>query len=65
MCLACVVKKFEFGKPRLRGTSHFGTSKLCQTLFFRYIYLLKKFHVSSLKIKRQEKCDTNFLIIAK
>ena len=40
VCLAYVVKKFEFFPPRLRGTPHFATPKLCQILSFLYTYVL-------------------------
>ena len=37
MCLACVVKKFEFWLPCLEGTPQFGTPKFY--LYFRFTYL--------------------------
>ena len=40
MCLARVVKKFEFFRPRLKETPHFGAPKFCQILPFLYIYVL-------------------------
>ena len=49
MCLTCVVKKCEFWLHRLRGIHDFGTPKFCQILSFLYIYLPKKFHVTSVK----------------
>ena len=38
MCLASVVKKFEFMRPCLRDP-YFGTPKFCQILSFRHNYL--------------------------
>ena len=47
MCLARVVKNLEFWQPRLGELICFGIPKLCQILFFVYIYLPLKFHVSN------------------
>ena len=44
MCLAYTIKKFEFWRPRLRGTPHWSTPKFCQILSLLHIYLFRKFH---------------------
>ena len=38
MRLACLVKKFEFRHPRLKGIPFFGSPKLFQISSFFYIY---------------------------
>ena len=43
MSLAYKIKKFEFWHPRLMGTPHCGTPKICQILYFLYIHTQTKF----------------------
>ena len=57
MCLAYVVKKFEFKWPRLRGTLHFDDPKLFQNLLERptlasriFLFLLGYFQTSECEI---------------
>ena len=47
ICLMCMVKKFWILAASFGGTSHFGTPKFGQILFFVFSFV--KFHVSSLK----------------
>ena len=49
MCLASVVRKFEFRGPRLRGRPPFRYPQIVSNFIFFYISLPQKFHVSSLK----------------
>ena len=54
LCLACVVRKFDFWRPHLRGTPHFGTPS-CFRFYvsFKFTYL-KNFMCPALKVKKLE-----------
>ena len=54
MCLACVVRKFDFWRPHLRGTPQFGTPN-CFKFYvpFKFTYL-KNFMWPALKVKKFE-----------